>query len=171
VTGARTARRRRADMPASDPVPVDVPRWLPVTTLVLCVVGLAISVYLTLAHYDKSAVSLVCPQGGAVNCEKVTTSAESVIFGVPVPVFGLVFFVAMLVANLPRMWASPRREVLLGRLAFAIAGIGMVVYLVYTELFVLSAICIWCSAVHLITLVLFAVIAIGTASLSAARRA
>ncbi len=43
-------------------------------------------------------------------------------------------------------------------------GVGFVAYLVYTELFTLDAICLWCTAVHVITLGLFAVIALGTAA-------
>jgi uncharacterized membrane protein len=41
----------------------------------------------------------------------------------------------------------------------------MVIYLVYTELFTLNAICLWCTAVHAITLALFAVIMLGGAGL------
>ena len=37
------------------------------------------------------------------------------------------------------------------------------VYLVYAELFVLNAICLWCTAGHAITITLFSVIAWGTA--------
>jgi uncharacterized membrane protein len=38
-----------------------------------------------------------------------------------------------------------------------------VFYLVYAELFVLDAICLWCTAVHVITVALFGAIAWGTA--------
>jgi uncharacterized membrane protein len=40
-----------------------------------------------------------------------------------------------------------------------------VVYLVSVELFALNAICAWCTAVHVVTIALFAVIALGTAAL------
>ena len=44
----------------------------------------------------------------------------------------------------------------------AVAGILMVLYLVYTELFTLDAICLWCTAVHVITFLLFAVTLVAT---------
>jgi uncharacterized membrane protein len=33
-----------------------------------------------------------------------------------------------------------------------------VLYLIYTELFTLNAICLWCTSVHIITILLFALI-------------
>jgi uncharacterized membrane protein len=51
----------------------------------------------------------------------------------------------------------------LGRLAFATIGVGFVAYLVYAELFVLDAICLWCTGVHVLTVALFAVIAFANA--------
>jgi uncharacterized membrane protein len=38
----------------------------------------------------------------------------------------------------------------------------MVLYLVYTELFTLDALCLWCTAVHAITFLLFVVTLVGT---------
>jgi uncharacterized membrane protein len=139
-----------------------VPAWLPVVSLVLVVAGLAVAGYLTVEHYTASK-TLACPETGVVNCQKVTTSAQSAVFGIPVAVLGLVFFVVMLPLCLPVAWRSARREVVWGRIGFGLVGVGFVVYLVYTELFTLNAICLWCTAVHVITVALFAVIAFGAA--------
>jgi uncharacterized membrane protein len=146
------------------PEPVAPPRWPAVTTLVLSVLGLAVSVYLTIEHYTSST-TLACPETGVINCQKVTTSAESSIVGIPVALLGLIFFVAMLPLCLPAAWRSRRPELRWGRLAFTLVGIGFVIYLVYTELFTLDAVCLWCTAVHVITVLLFAVVALGTASM------
>jgi uncharacterized membrane protein len=146
------------------PEPVAAPRWPAVTTLVLSVLGLAVSVYLTIEHYTSST-TLACPETGVINCQKVTTSAESSIVGIPVALLGLIFFVAMLPLCLPAAWRSRRPELRWGRLAFTLVGIGFVIYLVYTELFTLDAVCLWCTAVHVITVLLFAVVALGTASM------
>ena len=40
-------------------------RWQPVVTLALCVVGLGVATYLTIAHFDTK-VTLSCPAGGHV---------------------------------------------------------------------------------------------------------
>jgi uncharacterized membrane protein len=147
-----------------------VPRWLPWTSLVLCGAGLAVAGYLTVEHFTAST-TLACPEHGIVNCQKVTTSAQSAVFGIPVAVLGLVFFAVLLPACLPAAWrARGQRGRLLrwGRGGFALVGVGFVVYLLYAELFVLDAICLWCTAVHVLTVALFAVIALGTAALDPA---
>src|SRR5579884_4101829 len=104
-----------------------VPRWAVISSLVMTVLGMADSVYLTIAHYTTASI-LACSDSGAVNCAKVTTSPQSVIFGVPVAVLGLAFFVAMFVASWPRVWQSgiPRFEQ--ARLGATVVGMGMVVY-------------------------------------------
>jgi uncharacterized membrane protein len=49
-----------------------------------------------------------------------------------------------------------------------VAGVGMVLYLVYAELFILDAICLWCTAVHVLALALFAVVGFGAAAVESA---
>ncbi|WP_327009275.1 vitamin K epoxide reductase family protein [Dactylosporangium sp. NBC_01737] len=143
--------------PVTDPL---VQRWVPPVSLVLSVLGLAVSVYLTIEHYSSST-TLACPDTGALNCLKVTTSEQSKLFGVPVAVLGLLYFAVM--TGLSLLWRSPRPEVRLGRLAFAGVGVLFVAWLVYAELFTLDAICLWCTGVHVLAVGLFAVTALGTA--------
>ncbi|MBO0808979.1 MAG: hypothetical protein J2P32_11850, partial [Actinobacteria bacterium] len=42
-------------------------------------------------------------------------------------------------------------------------GIGFVIYLIYVELFVVNAICLWCTSVHVITFVLFCLVVTSAA--------
>jgi uncharacterized membrane protein len=39
---------------------------------------------------------------------------------------------------------------------WSVVGLGTVFYLLSAELFVIDAICLWCTAVHVLTLLLFA---------------
>jgi uncharacterized membrane protein len=141
----------------------DVSLWVPVASVLLAAAGLAVAGYLTVEHYTAST-TLACPETGVINCQKVTTSAQSAVFGIPVALLGLLFFAVMLPASLPVAWRSPHPVLRWGRAGFALVGVGFVFYLVYTELFTLGAICLWCTAVHALTVLLFAVVAIGTAS-------
>jgi uncharacterized membrane protein len=141
---------------------VVVPAWLPVVSLALAVAGLLVAGYLTIEHFTAST-TLACPETGVVNCTKVTTSEQSKVLGIPVALLGLVFFVPMVVACLPRFWRDPRPAVRYARLGLATAGVVFVAYLVYAELFVIDAICLWCTAVHVLTVALFAVVAFGSA--------
>ncbi len=136
------------------------PSWRSILATLISVAGTGVATYLTLAHYS-AGVPLACPDTGAINCEAVTTSAQSVVFGVPVAVLGLVFFVPMLVLSLPWAWRTPRRLVARARLAMSVVGIGFVFYLVYAELFEIQKICLWCTSVHVLTFLLFVVVVTG----------
>ena len=70
-----------------------------------------------------------------VNCGKVTTSPQSVVFGIPVAVLGLAFYVSLVAIMSPYAWRSARREIALARMLSLVVGIGFVLYLVYAELF------------------------------------
>ncbi len=117
--------------------------------------GVGVSTYLTLAHYAHG-MTLACPATHLVNCERVTTSPESVIAGVPVAVLGLAYFLAMTGLVLPGAWGSAAPRLHQVRAALAGLGVAMVLYLVWTELFTLDAICLWCTSVHVLTLIVFA---------------
>jgi uncharacterized membrane protein len=132
-------------------------RWQPIATLLLCAAGLGVSIYLTITHFDTH-LTLACPKTSTFNCETVTTSAQSHIAGIPVAVLGLAFFVPMLALCLPVAWRSDDRRVHLARLVLSVTGVAMVLYLIIAELFLIKAICLWCSSVHLITFILFVII-------------
>lgn len=140
-----------------------LPRWPALVGTTVSALGLAVATYLTFEHYTSSS-SLACSDNGAINCLKVTTSSYSAVAGVPVAVLGLVFFVVMLVLQLPPMWRRPDRAIRLGRLAWAAVGLCTVLYLLYAELFAIDAICLWCTAVHVLTVLLFGTTVFATAS-------
>jgi uncharacterized membrane protein len=137
-------------------------RWAPLSSTVLCLGGLGASAYLTFEHYSSSS-TLACPESVTINCVKVTTSSYSELVGIPVALLGLLFFLGMTPLCLPVAWrmASPWPARL--RLAGVTLGVAFVVYLVWAELFRIDAICLWCTGVHAVTLVLFAVIVLDAA--------
>ena len=131
-------------------------RWQPIATLLLSIAGLGVATYLTITHFDKAG--LVCSDNGAINCAKVTSSPQSVILGIPVAMLGLAFFIPMIALCLPAAWRSADRRIHLARLILSITGVGMILYLIIAELFIIKAICLWCSGVHVITFILFVII-------------
>jgi uncharacterized membrane protein len=141
------------------------PAWPAKVGLVLTLLGAADAAYLTVAHYTSSAV-LACPTNSVINCGKVTTSAYSHILGVPVAVLGLAFFLAMIPLQSPRAWRSDHPYVRVGRLGACVIGVVMVLWLIYAELFLIGAICEYCTGVHLLTFGLFVSTALGTIATS-----
>jgi uncharacterized membrane protein len=94
---------------------------------------------------------------------KVTTSSYSTLVGVPVALLGLLVFAVMTVLCTPavRRLANPWVERV--RLAGSVAGVVMVAYLVWAELFRIDAICLWCTVVHALTVAPFAVLVLAAA--------
>lgn len=142
-----------------------VPRWAAPATIITSAVGLALSAYLSVEHFTAST-TLACPETGVVNCQKVITSEESTVFGVPMAVLGVLFFAGMVVAGLPAAWRSPSVALRRSRVALAAAGAASVIYLVYVELFVVNALCLWCTAVHAVTLTLLGIVCFATADVT-----
>jgi len=142
-------RAARAEGPPVSPPPT----WRIAVSGVLALAGLGISIYLTVVHFVGNQI-LACPagpHGGAINCEAVITSPQSYVFGIPVAVLGLAYYVVMTAINSPWAWRARDRRIHMARLALAVLGIGFVLYLISAELLIIKAICIWCTAVHIIT--------------------
>lgn len=135
-----------------------VPRWAPAVTLPLALLGLGLSTYLTYVHYAEPR-ALSCPDSGVINCTKVTTSPESMLFGFfPVALAGALYFVAVTALVTPTAWRSGHAVVGRTRIAVAVTGVGMVCYLVYVEAVKVHALCLYCTGVHLVTFLLFVAI-------------
>jgi uncharacterized membrane protein len=149
---------RRWAAEATTPTLAPASRWLRWTTFILTVIGFGVSVYLTIEHYTSNNYA-GCPATSGINCAKVTTSSQAMVFGVfPVAVLGLAFFVGMLALNLPigSLWQLRSARML--RLGSLVVGMGFVLYLVYAEIYQIQAICLYCTSVHIITFLLFVLV-------------
>lgn len=113
----------------------------------LSVAGIAVSVYLTVLHFIGFAPA--CPTSGTINCEAVLSSPYAVIAGsaVPTSAAGIAWF-----AVSAALWALPRRR---DQLAWSALGAVTVVYLVFIEIVRIGAICLWCTAAHVLVVALF----------------
>ena len=131
-------------------------------SLLVAVAGLAVSAYLTVEHFT-AGTTFACPDTGAINCQKVTTSAWSHIGPIPVVLLGLVFFAVMAALCSPPAWRV--RSLVPVRVAGAVVGVLTAVGLIWIELFRVDAICLWCTAVHVCTLALLATVLWTTTTL------
>ena len=139
-------------------IPFSAPAWLQWTSLALSLAGLGMSIYMTIAHYTSTNI-LVCSNKGYIDCAKVTTSPESMVFNVfPVAVLGLAFYVFMTAVNTPWAWRSGIAAIWWARLAGIVTGIGFVLYLIYAEVIQIGNLCLDCTTVHIITFLLFVVL-------------
>jgi uncharacterized membrane protein len=140
--------------------PPGVGRRVRITALVLSLLGLADSTYLTIAHFETNLLNVSCPVTSIDNCQKVTTGPWSHPFGIPVAILGLAFYVAFVTINLPYFWKTKDVRIHWLRAAMSVSSIGFVLYLVYVELFLAKLICLYCTGVHIVTFALFILIAV-----------
>jgi uncharacterized membrane protein len=126
--------------------------------LALTAIGLVVAGYLTLLHYD-TRVPLVCSAGAIVDCRTVLGSPSAVVLGVPVAVFGLLWFTVALVLAARAVRAGDLVPPLARRadLTWLLIGVASVLWLVYQEVGVIGKICAWCTVIHLIILALLGV--------------
>jgi uncharacterized membrane protein len=116
--------------------------------------GIGISIYLTVVHY--SSIAPVCPANAVVNCEQVLSSPYAVIGGssVPTSAAGIIWF-AVSAGLAYTLLRRPRPRIAKAQLAWSAAGLVTALYLVYIEIVQLGAVCVWCSAAHVLVLVVF----------------
>ncbi len=133
-----------------------VATWAIYTTFALSLVGLAVSIYLTITHFEPQA--LLCSGTGTIDCAAVTTSAQSYFLGVPVAILGLSTYVVLTALNSPWGWRAKWYWLQVARFVITIASMGFVLWLVYAELIIIDHICIYCTSVHVITFALLIVL-------------
>jgi protein-disulfide isomerase/uncharacterized membrane protein len=152
-----TSNDRSSDAPC---VPCASPR-LYIAIAVLCLAGIGVSIELTrihlMTHTDPEFHS-ICAVSEGVNCETVALSAFSVFAGLPVSVWGIVGYSAMLLLALwgaigPRL--HPRWPCGLLMTLFTLALL-VAAFLGYISATRIDSLCLFCMSSYAISLALFA---------------
>ena len=118
-----------------------------IVLVVLALIGLADSAYLTFEHYrDAPPVCIISDSpilGVFDNCGKVTTSKYAEIFNIPLAVLGVAYSAAALVLAL---FLTRRRAVVPLVLLAVVTSLGFIasVWFVYLQIAVIGALCLYC---------------------------
>ena len=121
---------------------------------ILDIAGLAIATYLSVVELGGGVP--VC--GPIKGCAEVAQSEYSRIGGIPVAVYGVVLSLVLLTLALA-WWRTNLYLLLLAHYGLSLAGVIFEVYFLYLQVFVIGAVCIWCTSYGL-SLVLRFVIAL-----------
>jgi len=119
---------------------------------VLDVVGLAIATYLSIVELQGYAP--VC--GPIKGCEEVARSEYSRIGGIPVAVYGVVLSITLLTLAIA-WWRTDIYGLLLAHYALSLAGVLFEAYFLYLQVFVIGAVCVWCTTYGLSLILRFVV--------------
>lgn len=121
-------------------------RALRIAVAALALVGAGIAAYLTYAKYADATIA--CATGG---CETVQSSEYAEVLGLPVPVLGLLGYLAILATAF-----SAGETARLAGAVLALGGLLFSGYLVVVQIVAIGAFCQWCLASDLVMLLLAA---------------
>ena len=115
--------------------------------VILAVVALSISLYLAFSHY----LGFVVPCDITKGCETVLGSKYAMLLGLPLSVWGVGYFAAVIISALLANHYAAWKKVLTGLLA-----VGALCALVFLSLqfFVIKQVCQYCLATDLLSLLI-----------------
>lgn len=119
--------------------------------LILSAVGIIVSLYLTYTYFNAEDTAF-CLLGD--DCDIVQQSRYASILGIPVAILGVIGYLAISLTAISPMSKRKRWVVLF---ILIMSGTSFSIYLTYTSIFILDALCFYCliSAVLMIALAYF----------------
>ena len=122
-----------------------------VTLIVLAVLGIADSGYLTYKHFNKKE-KLVCPIGG--NCEEVIESKWGKIFGIKNEILGLFFYIGILILGIYLIY---NENLFVKMILFwgSLIGVLFSLFLIFVQSKILKKYCFYCLISAFITGLIF----------------
>jgi uncharacterized membrane protein len=127
-------------------------KWLYKASLVLVVIGILVSVYMTI--YKLTDNNAMCLGNGG--CSIVNASVYSEIFGLPVGLVGVGGYAAILLLHLLENRDDfMRRNGILFIFGLALTGFVFTVYLIYVEFAILKALCPFCLTSQIAMTIIF----------------
>ena len=132
-----------------------------IVLIVLAVIGLGFAAASTWVHYqilNNPAYASFCDVNATFNCTDAYTSRYGAFAGVPVALFGLVFFAGIL-GLMALCSQSPTASSNMPGYVFAASTVGLaiVLYLGYASYFILHVVCLLCAGTYLAVIGLFLV--------------
>lgn len=120
--------------------------------------GFAISLYAFLVHRRiEAGQNSGCGFGPSFNCDDVIGSKYGVLFGIPLGVFGMAYFVVVILTAINTSRGSTPLKEATQRLFVSALGLGGAAVLAYISYIVIKAACPVCMATHATILVTFIV--------------
>lgn len=132
--------------------------------LAMSTFGLWSSAMVVVIYYQMKQALPLCPSqqgpGLVLNCNAVLGSRYSQFFGIPLEMFAIAYFIINILLVL--FIAFGRERLFRGSLnllfGWRFLGVILVPYLVFVEVFIIRAICLYCTFMHVAIVTDFAII-------------
>ena len=116
-------------------------KWLYRASIVLVVLGLLVSIYMTI--YKVTSNNAMCLGSG--DCSTVNASRYSEVYGIPVAVFGVLGYAAILATLFfENRNGFFKQNSILMIFGMALTGFLFTLWLIYVEVAILKALCPFC---------------------------
>ncbi len=127
-----------------------VPKWIVSVLIVISFVGFLNATYLTAKHYIGTPLPCSILEG----CEQVTNSKYSIVFGVPVALGGVFYYLSIFILLIIYLDIRKNKVLSLASL-LTVVGFLASMWFVYLQLFIIKAICLYCMVSAVISTILF----------------
>ncbi len=116
--------------------------WILVFFILLSLIGLADSIYLTYEHYTGAPLVCIITQG----CDTVTTSPQAYIFGVYIAIYGVIYYSLIFFLSLMAITTNYARSANFYKFLIFLTPLGFLasLYFLYLQAFVIGTFCTWC---------------------------
>lgn len=126
-----------------------LPKWIVYTYVTIAALGFIDATYLTINHYQNAV-----PPCFIGNCEQVLTSAYAAILGIPVAVYGVAYYLFILVCLVVYI-ESKKDKAMNAVLAATAIGFLMSLYFFTIQAAVIHAFCQYCLGSALFSTLMF----------------
>ncbi|OHA83511.1 MAG: hypothetical protein A2937_00170 [Candidatus Yonathbacteria bacterium RIFCSPLOWO2_01_FULL_47_33b] len=128
-----------------------LPTSLIVVVIILALVGFADSTFLLAKRLSGGPIPCVL---GFTGCDTVSKSPYSVLFGIPLSAYGMVFYLGIGILGLLYL---DTKKALFARLLLPATALGfaMSAYFIYVQKFLIKAFCVYCILSAIISTMLF----------------
>ncbi len=127
------------------------------TLAILATLGILDTFYLALEHFRNIVPPCPVQPTLLIDCGAVLHSQYSIVFGIPLALFGLGYYLVLLTLVFLSLQTKKKLYLRL-LLPFSLAGLGTSIALLYLQLFIIKSICLYCTASGLINLIVFLLI-------------
>jgi len=126
------------------------PLWSILALLLISLLGFIDAGYLTAKHFQGETPTCSLIKG----CDIVTTSQYAEIFGVPVALLGVLYYLTIFILSLIYL-DTQNKQVLKIIPGLTVLGLAASIYFVILQLFVIKALCLYCLGSALTSTALF----------------
>lgn len=127
-----------------------VPISLIVLILIVALIGFADAIYLTIEHYQGA----IPPCSVVSGCEKVLTSAYSIVAGIPVSLLGSLYYLIISIGLFTYL-DTKKSDILKWTLSLTVFGLFMSLWFIFVQAVLLHAWCLYCLGSATSSIILF----------------